>query len=303
LTTSHLKNKNIKEFNTSMAPKPHINDARTNMLFLVLGLLIVTDARRYPKKLYRSKPSGKAKAQTFRPEGELTLEQAKEEIKWLTHRVELLQKGETSASNASTSIQLTIGSFTSSTVMEAYRTLPKGVLPPEKMVDADFTSCGVAATCKPSFKTLTRSQKYLYMGQYWQFPSKVSRHLSPRVPRVVHYIISDRRTHFFDWTCYLSVRAAFTHIKPSKVIFHIYDSVEPFGQWWEETKKLGVTLQPFGIKDVPQELNGIKVTLPAHVADLRRFQILAEQGGIYMDTDHIMLRAIDDLLFYDSVWG
>jgi hypothetical protein len=32
-------------------------------------------------------------------------------------------------------------------------------------------------------------------------------------------------------------------------------------------------------------------------------QVLLQEGGVYMDTDHVMVRGVDELLEFDSVWG
>jgi hypothetical protein len=32
-------------------------------------------------------------------------------------------------------------------------------------------------------------------------------------------------------------------------------------------------------------------------------QVLLREGGVYMDTDHVMVRGVDELLEFDSVWG
>jgi hypothetical protein len=190
------------------------------------------------------------------------------------------------------------------TMSEARKTLPAGVPLPEEMKDPEFTGCGWAGKCDENLKKLTTQQKYLYLGSEWTFPEGVTRASGTLIPKVVHYVISDRRTRHFDWTCYLSVRAAMDHINPWKIVFHVYENVEPFGGWWEETKKLNtVSIIPFTKEDVPQILNGVPVTIPAHIADFRRFQVLAKEGGIYMDTDHIILKPIDDLLHYKAVWG
>ena len=85
---------------------------------------------------------------------------------------------------------------------------------------------------------------------------------------------------------------------------HILDGVHPFGDWWQETLKIGsVKVYPFRKDQVPASLNGHPVTKPAHLSDFWRFQVLAKEGGVYMDTDHIILHSMDELFHYSSVWG
>ena len=40
------------------------------------------------------------------------------------------------------------------------------------------------------------------------------------VPRIVHFVLTDRGTSFFDWTAYTAVMAARTHVT-AKVVFEI----------------------------------------------------------------------------------
>ena len=121
-----------------------------------------------------------------------------------------------------------------------------------------------------------------------------------RIPRVVHYVLADRGARFFDWTMYVSVKAALNVLRADEVKIHLLDGAEPWGGWFAAVRPL-VTLVPFAATH--RELNGVAVEEPAHIADFRRFEVLAEEGGIYMDTDHVPTRSYDDLLHHTSVWG
>jgi hypothetical protein len=219
---------------------------------------------------------------------------------------------------------------------------------------------------------------------------------STRIPRVVHFVISDRGTRYFDWTAFVAVVAAARHIKPKSIKIHVLDGDNggaPIGQWWAKLPATLATMGtplfiiPFGAKDVPQTLNNVKVicdarsefydtisnnscfcisyvprgvllayapvlkvTIPAHLSDFKRFKVLLDEGGMYMDTDHVrccccccccccchhhhhyvqrgmpveltiqtllalihrlasymftqlLIRDVDELLVFDSVWG
>jgi hypothetical protein len=85
---------------------------------------------------------------------------------------------------------------------------------------------------------------------------------------------------------------------------HILGGVEPFGAWWAKTKEITtVKVYPFDKSQVPSTLNGHEVTKPAHFSDFWRFEVMAKEGGIYMDTDHLIMNNMDELLHYTSVWG
>ena len=121
-----------------------------------------------------------------------------------------------------------------------------------------------------------------------------------RIPRVVHYVLADRGARFFDWTMYVSVKASLNVLRADEVKLHLLDGAEPWGDWFAAVRPF-VTLVPF--KATHRELNGVPVEEPAHIADFRRFEVLAEEGGIYMDTDHVPTRSYDELLHHTSVWG
>ena len=71
------------------------------------------------------------------------------------------------------------------------------------------------------------------------------------------------------------------------------------GQWWAAARAIpGIEVRRFGFRgrgglhdddliNVPRELNGVRVARPAHVADLKRFAALWDEGGYYFDTDQL----------------
>jgi hypothetical protein len=117
-------------------------------------------------------------------------------------------------------------------------------------------------------------------------------------------VLTDHGTRYIDWTCYLSVRSVVDLVNPDAILFHILDGVLPSGQWWDAIAKIpAVKIVPFTSADVPKTLNGHDVSNPAHISDFRRFKVMYDRGGIYLDTDHVLVRPIDNLLTYSSVWG
>eukprot|EP00667_Euglena_gracilis_P009849 EG_transcript_10016 len=135
-----------------------------------------------------------------------------------------------------------------------------------------------------------------------------------RIPNHVHFVLANRPPKYFEWTAYLAARAAIDRLQPSRVVYHLLEGREPYGEWWEATKALqvphgngiygGIELVAFSENSVPRELNGHPVVKPEHISDFRRFQVLHDEGGIYMDTDHIVLRSYDALRRgYSTVWG
>lgn len=133
---------------------------------------------------------------------------------------------------------------------------------------------------------------------------QVSQVTSKAIPNIVHFVLTDRDTRFFDWPCYVAIRSAWEKLKPEQLLVHVLEE-EPHtaADWWQAAKQFVTAVVPFSRKDVPLSLNGVKVTHPAFIADFRRVEILYEWGGIYMDTDALSLRNFDGLRDWKAVLG
>ena len=133
--------------------------------------------------------------------------------------------------------------------------------------------------------------------------TRISRTLP--IPSIVHFVLTDRDTRFFDWPCYVAIRSAWEKLQPEELIVHILDGIEPAtaADWWQAAKQFVTAVVPFARADVPLSLNGVKITHPAFIADFRRIQILHDWGGIYMDTDALSLRNFEDLRHWKAVLG
>eukprot|EP00435_Cladocopium_sp_Y103_P037040 s1213_g9.t1 len=125
------------------------------------------------------------------------------------------------------------------------------------------------------------------------------------IPNIVHFVLTDRDTRFFDWPCYVAIRSAWEKLQPEKLLVHVLDGVEPAtaAEWWLAAKQYITAVVPFARTDVPLSLNDVKISHPAFIADFRRIQILRDWGGIYMDTDALSLRSFDSLRSWKAVFG
>ena len=123
------------------------------------------------------------------------------------------------------------------------------------------------------------------------------------IPNVVHFVLTDRNTRFFDWPCYVAIRSAWEKLQPDKLLVHVLDGVEPgtFNDWWQAAKAFVTAVIPFPRSAVPYSLNGIRLSHPAFIADFQRIQILYAWGGIYMDTDALSLRSFEELRRWKAV--
>lgn len=180
--------------------------------------------------------------------------------------------------------------------------------PPEEL-----TSCGNGGPkgigCAPEWMAMPKAEKYDWLGQRWEFPSEPKASPHELIPRVVHFVISDRGARVFDWTHLLAVRAARDAVQPQEILLHVFEGVRPPGPFFREAETMGRVV-PFGREEVPLHIcregdprGCVALSKAAHVADFRRLQVLHEQGGIYMDLDHIAIAPFDRLLNYTSVWG
>jgi hypothetical protein len=100
------------------------------------------------------------------------------------------------------------------------------------------------------------------------------------IPNVIHmmYFIGPK-SRPFNFINYLAVRAAFEIQKPD--LFYFYYNEEPVGnEHWENIKEY-VTLV---------KINPPDIDYPQYQADFVRMEKIIEHGGIYLDTDMILLK-------------
>lgn len=113
------------------------------------------------------------------------------------------------------------------------------------------------------------------------------------VPNIVHLIVLDKRP--LSRYTYLSILTIFHQINPLALYFHCIHN--PHGEFWEAllrssyASRMQVTKvkQPISLFSIPSPSN------LAHKSDIVRMNILQTMGGIYLDTDVIVLRSFDPL--------
>ncbi len=115
------------------------------------------------------------------------------------------------------------------------------------------------------------------------------------IPNIFHFVYIKER----PWRLhhYLSVKSAIVRSGAEKVI--IWVDEEPEGKYWDKTKEI-VEVQRV---KAPTEIFGKPITQPAHKSDVIRLQVLIEYGGIYADTDVIVMKPFTDLLDNSFVMG
>ncbi|XP_071119269.1 uncharacterized protein [Haliotis cracherodii] len=125
-------------------------------------------------------------------------------------------------------------------------------------------------------------------------------HAVPVVPRIVHFCLFSNGTTIFRFHYMIAILAASRIAKPEKIYFW-HDNL-PVGEYWKETRQKVKNLYLVH-RDRPTKIRGNDVRVIEHVADIVRLEALLEYGGMYFDTDSIVVNPIDPLLVHDVTMG
>lgn len=115
-----------------------------------------------------------------------------------------------------------------------------------------------------------------------------------QIPPYLHYVFGLSPTFGgkpFGFIQYLCFSSALGMLKPEVIyMHHVYP---PTGWWWEqwkkEVEKTSTRLEMIKERDV-QTVFGREVDHFAHKADVLRLEALRDYGGVYLDTDVIVIR-------------
>lgn len=111
------------------------------------------------------------------------------------------------------------------------------------------------------------------------------------VPNIVHYLwFLKREMNFYH---FLSFVSALKYLKPCLLLVH---GEEPLGLYWEYIVLIANNNVIRVKMDPPSMIHKKTIGPIEHKADVARLLILQEYGGIYIDTDEIILRSLDNLL-------
>lgn len=109
-------------------------------------------------------------------------------------------------------------------------------------------------------------------------------------PDIIHFIYPvTEKTRPFSYLNSLAVRMAAKVQQPKQILFWTNAHPETINHW-DSIKDL-VTLVP---TDIPTEFRGSPIRYPQYAADVMRLQILLASGGIYMDTDMLLLKPLHE---------
>lgn len=109
-------------------------------------------------------------------------------------------------------------------------------------------------------------------------------------PNIIHFIYPvTEKTRPFSYLNSLAVRMAAKVQKPDRIFFWTNAPPDTINHW-SDIKDL-VSVVPTGI---PSAFRGVEIKHPQYAADVMRLQILIAHGGIYMDTDMLLLKPLHE---------
>jgi hypothetical protein len=121
---------------------------------------------------------------------------------------------------------------------------------------------------------------------------KVASHAAKSKHMIVHFCFGmtpDFGGRPFGFSHYLAVRSAWEVLEPDVMLMHYVH--EPQGQWWELARPFLHLHQVRPVKGI----YGFPASHPAHRADIIRLAALIAMGGIYLDTDVLVIKPFDAL--------
>jgi mannosyltransferase OCH1-like enzyme len=113
------------------------------------------------------------------------------------------------------------------------------------------------------------------------------------IPNIVHFIYPVwPLTRPLSYVNYMAVKMAIAVQKPDKVKFWINKDPEP-SRWWDKIKEMvDVVYTPMdGV------YRNVNIEWPQLQSDVTRLEILQREGGIYLDTDMLVLHSMEALPF------
>nr|XP_022301292.1 uncharacterized protein LOC111109465 isoform X2 [Crassostrea virginica] len=118
------------------------------------------------------------------------------------------------------------------------------------------------------------------------------------VPNIVHFIWFGNLK--FEFIYFVSIYSVSKYQRPC-IIFLYYD-ILPSGEWWTLLVNSVPNIILVNVSP-PSQISGEKIIYVQHKSDILRLLILNEYGGIYLDTDQLLLRSVDRFRNKDCTMG
>lgn len=125
----------------------------------------------------------------------------------------------------------------------------------------------------------------------------------PIIPNIVHYVLFNNQS--IDFVTFVSLVSAIKFQKPQLIMIH--SNVKSLsGYYWDIVQSLSsvtnTTIQ-FHMTSIPTHVYGQRLSSVYHASDVIRINVLMKHGGIYLDTDSIVLKNLDHFLRFEMVLG
>ena len=119
------------------------------------------------------------------------------------------------------------------------------------------------------------------------------------IPNIIHMMwFTGPKSRDFGFLNYLAVKIAAEVQKPDH--YYFYYNAEPANNpHWEAIKPYVTMVQI----DPPTEIGGVSLDYPQYQSDVVRLQKLLDHGGIYLDTDILLLKPLTPLMNNSCVMG
>ena len=126
--------------------------------------------------------------------------------------------------------------------------------------------------------------------------------LTQQSPVLVHYVLAMEETgSTLTFLQYVSVLSALHYHQPTQIMIHHHKNLT--GHWFDLlSEQLGDKLVLVCVRDVTHIFDR-PVAHYAHKADVIRLEAVLEYGGLYLDSDMLMLRSMRSVVAYEAMLG
>lgn len=119
------------------------------------------------------------------------------------------------------------------------------------------------------------------------------------IPRIVHFVyFHGKDARPFSLINYIAIRSAKDWIDPEKIVMHTNEDITGNPNW--------DAIKPYidiNIVTPPEKWQGRELKYVQYQSDVTRLLTLFNHGGVYLDTDMLMVGPIDDLFDEGFVMG
>ncbi|XP_075212725.1 uncharacterized protein LOC142319382 [Lycorma delicatula] len=127
--------------------------------------------------------------------------------------------------------------------------------------------------------------------------------ISGLVPNIVHFIIFNNTK--LDFTSFLSITSVLKVQRPEKILVHC-DCKQFEDHYWGILLEIShKVLVPIEVVYLPRPTHVFGQTLSSvfHSTDVARIHVLMNYGGIYLDTDVLILKRLNEFFKFEMVVG